>query len=75
VLPSLSNFVILILGAMLAPALSNVSEELRISKDAAAMALRIFILAFSFGPMILASCFDVKGRRPVWIIGKVWCVL
>lgn len=62
-------------GAMLAPALTVMSADLHISEAEASMALSIFILAFAFGPMVLAPCSEVWGRRPIWIVGGSWYIL
>lgn len=61
-------------GAMLAPALADISRDLQISKAAASLVLSIYILAFAFGPMILAPCSEVWGRRPIWIFGAAWYI-
>jgi predicted MFS family arabinose efflux permease len=61
-------------GAMLAPALNIMSKDLHISEAEASMALSIYILAFAFGPMILAPCSEVWGRRPIWIVGGAWYI-
>lgn len=56
-------------GVMLAPALTVISEDLDMSEAEASMALSIYVLAFAFGPMILAPCSEVWGRKPIWIVG------
>jgi len=60
---------------MLAPALSSIGADLQISEAEASMALSIYVLAFAFGPMVLAPCSEVWGRRPIWIVGAAWYVL
>ncbi|KAF2680179.1 MFS multidrug transporter [Lentithecium fluviatile CBS 122367] len=74
-LTSLGGFVTLMSGAMLAPALAIMSEDLRIPEAEASMVLSIYILAFAFGPMLLAPCSEVWGRRPIWIVGGAWYIL
>jgi predicted MFS family arabinose efflux permease len=61
-------------SAMLAPALTVMSEDLNISEAEASMALSIYILAFAFDPMFLTPCSEVWGRRPIWIVGGAWYV-
>lgn len=75
VLTSLGGLVTLISGPMLAPALDVISKDLHISQAEASMALSIYVLAFAFGPMVLAPCSEVWGRRIIWIIGGSWYVL
>lgn len=60
---------------MLAPALSVIGRDLHISANEASLALSIYILAFAFGPMVLAPCSEVFGRRPIWIFGGAWYIL
>lgn len=62
-------------GVMLAPALTVMSADLHISEAEASMALSIYILAFAFGPMVLAPCSEVWGRRSIWIFGCGWYIL
>ena len=62
-------------GAMLAPGLAVIGHDLKISEAEASLALSIYILAFAFGPMLLAPLSEVFGRRPIWIVGSAWYVL
>ena len=62
-------------GVMLAPGLGVIGRDLNISDAEASMALSIYILAFAFGPMVLAPLSEVYGRRPIWIWGSAWYVL
>ena len=45
------------------------------SQAETSIALSIYIVAFAFGPMVLAPCSEVWGRRPIWIAGGAWYVL
>ncbi|KAK7189980.1 major facilitator superfamily transporter [Paraphaeosphaeria sporulosa] len=74
-LTSLGGLVTLMSGPMLAPALDAISTELSISSAEATMALSIYVLAFAFGPMVLAPCSEVWGRKVVWVAGGSWYVL
>ncbi|KAF2181686.1 MFS multidrug transporter [Zopfia rhizophila CBS 207.26] len=73
-LASLGGLVTLMSGAMLAPVLAKISKDLRVSDAEASLTLSVYILAFAFGPMVLAPCSEVFGRRPVWIAGSVWYI-
>lgn len=55
-------------GAMLAPALKDIARDFGTDENHAQIFLSIYVLAFSFGPMVLAPCTEVFGRRPVWLI-------
>ncbi|KAF1971757.1 MFS multidrug transporter [Bimuria novae-zelandiae CBS 107.79] len=74
-LTSLGGLITLMAGPMLAPALDVIGTDLHISQAEASMALSIYILAFAFGPMVLAPCSEVWGRRIIWIVGASWYVL
>lgn len=74
-LTSLGGLVTLMSGPMLAPALDAIGADLHISKTEGSMALSIYILAFAFGPMVLAPCSEVWGRKVVWVVGGSWYVL
>jgi len=74
-LTSLGGLVTLMLGSMMAPALSTIGEDLSIGDAEAQLTLSIFVLAFAFGPLILAPLTEVFGRRPVWILASLWYLL
>lgn len=57
---------------MLSPALQTIAEEFGISQAKANMTLSIAILAFAFGPIVLAPLGEVFGRRPVWLACSAW---
>lgn len=59
-------------GSMIAPALPALSNDLHMSEASAQLSLSIFILAFAFGPMVLAPFTELYGRRPVWLICGVF---
>ncbi|KAF2738581.1 major facilitator superfamily transporter [Polyplosphaeria fusca] len=75
ILTSLGGLVTLMSGPMLAPALGVIGHDLEISAAEASMALSIFILAFAFGPLVLAPLSEVFGRRPIWIVGCTWYII
>ncbi|KAF2012782.1 major facilitator superfamily transporter [Aaosphaeria arxii CBS 175.79] len=75
ILTSLGGLVTLMSGAMLAPALNFIGKDLSISSAESSMALSIYVLAFAFGPMVLAPCSEVFGRRRVWICGSAWYIV
>lgn len=60
---------------MMAPALPLIAKDLDTSLETANMALSIFVLAFAFGPMVLAPLTEVFGRRNVWLICSSWYVV
>lgn len=74
-LTSLGGLVTLMSGAMLAPALEVIGRDLNISQTEASLALSIYVLAFAFGPMLLAPCSEVFGRKYVWLAGGCWYIL
>ncbi|EEH37757.2 hypothetical protein PAAG_00678 [Paracoccidioides lutzii Pb01] len=74
-LTSLGGLVTLMSGAMLAPALEAIGKDLNTSPDTTNMCLSIFVLAFAFGPMVLAPMTEIFGRRNVWIACSAWYVI
>ncbi|KAF2139773.1 uncharacterized protein K452DRAFT_300277 [Aplosporella prunicola CBS 121167] len=75
ILTSLGGLVTLMSGAMMAPALGDISASLHIGEEEANLALSIFILAFAFGPLVLAPCSEVFGRKRVWLASSLWYTL
>ena len=57
---------------MLAPALHSLSRDLQVPESTASLMLSIYLLAFAFGPMVLAPCSEVWGRKPVWVLAGAW---
>ncbi|KAK3669654.1 hypothetical protein LTR78_010471 [Recurvomyces mirabilis] len=72
VLISFGGLVCLMSSTMLAPALVDIAHDLDIPQASANMTLSIFVLAFAFGPMILAPMAEVFGRRNVWLASSLW---
>ncbi|KAI1078848.1 MFS general substrate transporter [Whalleya microplaca] len=75
ILLSNGGLITLMSGAMLAPALPAIAKDLQSSEEEAQIFLSIFVLAFAFGPMVLAPLAEVFGRRPVWIISSCFYIL
>jgi MFS family permease len=75
ILLSLGGFVCLMSSTMLAPALETIAEDMHVSQSTANMTLSIFVLAFAFGPMVLAPMAEVFGRRNVWLLCSIWYAL
>lgn len=71
----MSSLVLLMSGAMLAPALGSIRGDLHASASEGNMILAIYILAFAFGPMILGPCTEVFGRRVVWLSAESMYIL
>ncbi|KAF4553942.1 Efflux pump vrtL-like protein 2 [Elsinoe fawcettii] len=69
---SFGGLVTLMSGAMMAPALSAISLALGTSPEDANLALSIYILAFAFGPLVLAPCTEIVARKPVWVVSGIW---
>jgi predicted MFS family arabinose efflux permease len=74
-LTSMGGLVTLMSGSMLAPALNIIGDDLHIDESTAQMTLSIFVLAFAFGPMVLAPTTEVAGRRLVWIYSTMWYII
>lgn len=72
---SLGGLVTLMASTMMAPALAAIANDLGTSQASAQIFLSIFVLAFAFGPMVLAPLSEVFGRRPVWILSSCFFIL
>ncbi|RAK99933.1 major facilitator superfamily transporter [Aspergillus ibericus CBS 121593] len=75
ILTSMGGLVTLMSVSMLAPALPSIGKDLKISGSEANMAVSIFVLAFAFGPMVLAPLAEVFGRRNVFLVCSAWYVV
>lgn len=75
ILMSLGGMVALMSGTMLAPALIDISQNLHTGPAETNMTLSIFLLAIAFGPMVLAPCTELYGRRRIWLICSTWYVM
>jgi MFS family permease len=62
-------------GSMMAPALSAIGADLGLGSAAAQLTLSIFVLAFAFGPLVLAPLSEIYGRKPVWLLSSLWYVI
>ena len=60
---------------MIAPALGDITRDLRIDATTGQIVFSIFFLGLSFAPMVLAPLSEIHGRRPVWLAGNVWYML
>lgn len=67
-LGSMSGLITLMSGTMMAPALSTIGNDLQLDMAAANLALSIYVLAYAFGPLLLAPSTEIYGRRPVWLV-------
>ncbi|RDW74979.1 hypothetical protein BP6252_06121 [Coleophoma cylindrospora] len=74
-LVSFGSLVTLMSGSVLAPAIPVMSKDLRITVSEAQLALSIFVLAFSVGPIVLAPLSEIYGRRPIWLYGGIWYLI
>ncbi|KAI1339725.1 major facilitator superfamily transporter [Xylariaceae sp. FL0016] len=75
ILLSCGGLVTLMSGAMLAPALPAIAADLQTGEEETQLFLSVFVLAFAFGPMVLAPLAEVYGRRPVWIAMSCFYIL
>lgn len=72
VIVSAFAFVSPLSSSMASPALADIGEELHIiEKFQLQMVLSIFLLAYSFGPFVLAPCSEVWGRSRIIRISNV----
>jgi MFS family permease len=74
-LTSLGGLVTPMSGSIMAPALPAIGKDLSMGGSETLLTLSIFVLAFAFGPPILAPLTEIFGRRPVWTLASFWYLL
>ncbi|KAH8077750.1 MFS polyamine transporter [Cristinia sonorae] len=63
-------------SAMIAPASQNVADEFGISKEVInQIVISIFVLAYAFGPLILAPLSELFGRYPTLQATNIWFLI
>lgn len=71
----MSGLVTLMSGTMMAPALSTIAHDLQLDIATVTLALSIYVLAYAFGPLLLAPSTEIYGRRPVWLLsGTIYLI-
>ncbi|KUJ15750.1 MFS multidrug transporter [Mollisia scopiformis] len=74
-LTSFGGMVTLMSSTMMAPALPDIGQDLHIDDATTQLTLSIFVLSQAIGPMVLAPCTEVFGRKPVWILSGCLYIL
>ena len=74
-LVSFSGLVTLMSGSMMAPALSEVAQDLSLNEPTAQLSLSIYVLSYAIGPMLLAPISELYGRRPIWLFCGCFYIL
>jgi MFS family permease len=75
ILLSLGGLVCTMSTSMIAPALKQISIDLDMAPSVAQLTLSIYLLAFVFGPLLIASCSEMYGRRPAYILAHLWYII
>lgn len=60
--------------SMVAPALSQISIDLAIGDSVTQLTMSIYLLAFVFGPLIIAPFSEMYGRKPAYIGAHLWYI-
>ncbi|CZR55833.1 related to multidrug resistant protein [Phialocephala subalpina] len=74
VLISAGGLVSTIGTSMMAPALPQISTDLALGASATQLALSIYLLAFVFGPFVIAPFSEMYGRKPAWLFCHSWFI-
>lgn len=69
---SATGFNRIMVSTIMAPALSTIALELDMSSAESVMALSIYLLATSFGPLLIGPLSEVYGRAPVLHFSNAW---
>jgi len=75
ILLSLGGLVCTMSTSMIAPALNQISIDLDISPSVTQLTMSIYLLAFVFGPLLIASFSEMYGRRPAYILAHLLYIL
>lgn len=62
-------------ASMMAAALSQIAEDLRMSEQATQIAFSIYMLGLGFGPFLVGALSEIYGRKPIWMACNVWYIL
>jgi MFS family permease len=69
---SATGFNRIMVSTIMAPALTTIAHELRMSSTEAVMSLSIYLLATAFGPLVMGPLSEVYGRSKVLHVSSVW---
>ncbi len=72
---SLGGLVSTMSASMMAPALTQIARDLKVSTSQVNLTMSIYLLAFVVGPMIISPFSELYGRRKLWIASHCWYIL
>ncbi|RMZ88544.1 hypothetical protein DV736_g4230, partial [Chaetothyriales sp. CBS 134916] len=75
ILVSFSQLVALMSASVIAPALSQIAQDVGLTTSAAQVAFSVYLLGLGLGPFLIAACSETFGRRPVWIFSHLFYIL
>jgi MFS family permease len=62
-------------STMMAPALTKIADEFRMSNVESAFALSVFLVATAFGPLIIGPLSEIYGRKPILHATNIWFLI
>jgi MFS family permease len=75
ILLSLGGLICTMSTSMIAPALNQISIDLDMKPSLMQLTLSIYLLAFVFGPILIASFSEMYGRKPAYILAHLWYII
>ena len=69
---SATGFNRIMASTIMAPALSTIAHEFRMSSTEAAMSMSIYLLATAFGPLLIGPLSEIYGRQVVLHTSNIW---
>lgn len=69
---SATGFNRIMVSTIMAPALSTIASDLKMSDTESAMSLSIYLLATAFGPLFIGPLSEIYGRRVILHTSNVW---
>lgn len=75
ILLSLGGLVSTMSTSMIAPALKQIRIDLNMGPSLMQLTMSIYLLAFIFGPLTIASFSEMYGRKPAYILAHLWYII
>jgi MFS family permease len=69
---SATGFNRIMVSTVMAPALPNIAQDLKMTSTEATMALSIYLLATAFGPLVIGPLTEIYGRKRILHLSNVW---
>ncbi|CAG8972607.1 hypothetical protein HYALB_00005376 [Hymenoscyphus albidus] len=69
---SATGFNRIMISTMMAPAITTIAKDLRMTTTESTMALSVYVLASAFGPLVIGPLSEMYGRKRIVHITNIW---